>query len=54
MIEWIDKLFCSKCTFENALVVKEWELNCLMKHGLVEGIVVLIYNWFTYIWFVFS
>ena len=37
MIEWIDELFCSKLSFENALVVKERKLNCLNKHVLVKG-----------------
>ena len=47
MIEWIDKLCCSK-SFKNALVLKEQKLKYLKKHGLVEGNVVLIYNWFMY------
>ena len=44
MNEPIDKLFCSKCKFENAFVVKERKFNFLKKHGLVEENVILIYN----------
>ena len=48
VIKWIyHQLFCSKCKFENDFVVKEWKLNVLNKHELVEGNVALIYICFT-------
>ena len=36
--------FVQNVNFENALVVKQRNLNFLNKHGLVEGNVELIYN----------
>ena len=40
-IEWIDELFVKNVSFENALDVKERDLNYLKKHGSVERNVLL-------------
>ena len=44
-IEWIDELFVKYVSFENALDVKERDLNYLKKHGSVEKKCSLISIW---------
>ena len=48
VIEWLDKHFAQNVSLENALIVKERKFNYLKKYGLIEGNVILIYNWFRY------